>query len=237
MIVNTGNNQKIKASAVEMMLERRVEGIIYAAMYHQAVEPPTHSHEVPMILLDCFSEDRAFASVVPDEVSGGHTATEILLAKGHERVGFINLTPGLPAAVGRLEGYKQALAAYGVDFDEALVEYSDGTANGGYLCATEMLRCRDLPTALFCGTDHVAMGAYEALKERGLHIPGDMAVVGFDNQELIAPHLRPPLSTVALPHYEMGQWAVETLIQQAEHAESTPIQHTIACPYIERQSA
>ena len=110
MIVNTGSNQKIKASAVEMMLERRVEGIIYAAMYHQAVEPPTPSHEVPMVLLDCFSEDRAFTSVVPDEVSGGHTATEVLLARGHERIGFINLTPGLPAAEGRLKGYKQALA-------------------------------------------------------------------------------------------------------------------------------
>ncbi|MGF1470935.1 MAG: LacI family DNA-binding transcriptional regulator [Rubrobacteraceae bacterium] len=236
MIVNTDRNQEIKESAVEMILERRVEGIIYAAMYHQAVEPPTRSHEVPLVLLDCFSEDLAFTSVVPDEVSGGHTATEVLLAKGHRKIGFINLTPGLPAAVGRLEGYKQALAEYGVGFDASLVKYSDGTANGGYLCALEMLRREELPTAIFCGTDHVAMGTYEALKERGLNIPEDVAIVGFDNQELIAPHLRPPLSTVALPHYEMGQRAVEHLIRQAAHAQSTPVQHTIACPYVERES-
>ena len=71
MIVNTCRNRRIEESAVEMMLERRVEGIIYAAMFHQAVEPPKVSGEVPMVLLDCYSEDGRWASVVPDEVSGG----------------------------------------------------------------------------------------------------------------------------------------------------------------------
>jgi LacI family transcriptional regulator len=80
------------------------------------------------------------------------------------------------------------------------------------------------------------MGAYEALKERGLRIPEDVAVVGFDNQELIAAHLRPALSTVALPHYEMGRWAVEYLIDRAGRGETAPTRHTIACPYVGRES-
>jgi LacI family transcriptional regulator len=82
----------------------------------------------------------------------------------------------------------------------------------------------------------MAMGAYEALKERDLRIPEDVAVVGFDNQELIAAHLRPALSTVALPHYEMGRWAVDHLLEQAEHRKATPTRHTIGCPYVERES-
>ena len=235
-IVDTGKNRKIEESAVEMMLERRVEGIIYAAMYHRAVEPPTNCREVPVVLLDCYAEDGSWASVVPDEVSGGRTGTEVLLTKGHERVGLINLRPSVPAAIGRLQGYKRALEARGLPFDGSLVGYGDGTANAGYESAAALLRAPDPPTAIFCGNDQMAMGAYEAIKEIGLRIPEDVAVVGFDNQELIAAHLRPPLSTVALPHYEMGRWAVEYLIEQAEHGRTTPVQHTIECPYVERGS-
>jgi LacI family transcriptional regulator len=235
-IVNTDKNQKIESSAVEMMLERRVEGIIYAAMYHRGVEPPPDSSEVPVVLLNCYSEDGTWASVVPDEVSGGRTATEVLLRKGHTRVGFINLDPDLPATVGRLEGYKRALEAHGLPFDDSLMTYGDGTANSGYQRAADLMRASDPPTAIFCGNDPVAMGAYEAIKERGLRIPEDVAVVGFDNQELIAAQLRPALSTIALPHYEMGRWAVNYLIEQTQHDAIKPVQHTAACPYVGRES-
>lgn len=236
LIVNTGENQKIIDSAIEMMLARRVEGIIYAAWYHQAVEPSSKLREVPTVLLDCYSEDRTWASVVPDEVAGGRTATEVLIGKGHERIGFINLHRGIPATAGRLEGYRQALSEHSLAFDESLVCYSDATARGGYERALELVRRPDRPTAIFCGTDRIAMGAYDAIKESSLRIPQDIAIVGFDNQELIAAHLRPPLSTVALPHYEMGQWAVSYLIEQAERGDIEPVQHTIDCPYVERES-
>ena len=236
MIVNTGGNREIEESAVEMMLERRVEGIIYAAMYHRAVEPPSDSGEVPTVLLNCYSEDGSWASVVPDEVSGGRTATDVLLSKGHERVGFINLGLGVPATAGRLEGYKRALVAHGVAFDESLVRNGDGTARTGHRLAAELMRMPDPPTAIFCGNDPTAMGAYEALKERGLRIPEDVAVVGFDNQELIAAHLRPALSTVALPHHDMGWWAVEYLIDRAANGETPPPRQAIDCPYVGRES-
>ena len=236
MIVNTGENREIEESAVGMMLERRVEGIIFAAMYHRAVEPPADSREVPTVLLNCYSEDGTWASVVPDEVSGGRTATEVLLGKGHERVGFINLPPGIPAAVGRLQGYKRALEARGLPFDDSLVRNGDGTARSGYRLAAGLIRAPDPPTAIFCGNDPMAMRGYEALKERGLRIPEDVAVVGFDNQELIAAHLRPALSTVALPHHEMGRWAVEYLIDRAARGVTPPARHAIGCPYVGRES-
>src|SRR3712207_6806181 len=169
-------------------------------MYQRGVKPPPDSREVPVVLLNCYSEDGTWASVVPDEVSGGRTATEVLLRKGHRRVGFINLGPGLPATVGRLEGYERALEAQGLTFDDSLMTYGDGTASSGYQRAADLMRVSDPPTAIFCGNDPMAMGAYEALKERGLRIPEDVAVVGFDNQELIAAQLRPALSTIALPH-------------------------------------
>jgi len=98
------------------------------------------------------------------------------------------------------------------------------------------MQAADPPTAIFCGNDPTAMGTYKALKEQGLRILEDVAVVGFDNQELIAAHLRPALSTVALPHHEMGRWAVEYLIDRIARGEMSPTRHAIGCPYVERES-
>lgn len=237
LIVNIGSDAAAKEKAVEMMLERRVEGILYAAMYHQEVTLSTNMYERSTILVDCFCADHSLPSVVPNEIQGGRRATEVLLSKGYRRIGFINNIDPIPATFGRLEGYKQALQAYGVSFDEELVcSYPCETRDGGYQGALELLRLPEPPTAIFCFKDLVAMGAYDALRTMGLSIPGDVAVMGFDNQELIAAQLSPSLSTIQLPHYEMGKWAVEFLLEHNGEA-LPPVQHIIDCPYIERQSA
>jgi len=235
LVINTGSNPDIESAALEMMLERQVEGLIYATMYHHSVTPPPELAHVPSVLLDCFVADRSLPSVVPDEVQGGRTATELLLGKGHRRIGFINDTGPIPASSGRLEGYQQALAAYGVPFDAGLVRTGTSIAPEGYRCALELLQQPERPTALFCFNDSLAMGAYEAAKKLGLRIPEDIAIVGFDNQELIATQLDPPLTTVALPHYELGQWAVQYLLN-ADDSPQPPVQQTISCPLVERAS-
>jgi LacI family transcriptional regulator len=235
LIVNTGADTTVKETAIEMMLERQVEGIIYAAMYHQEVALPTNMYEGSAVLLDCFCADRSLPSVVPDEIQGGRTATKELLEKGHRHIGFINSVDPIPASFGRLEGYKQALQAFDVPFDENLVRYHVSDSTGGYQGTLELLQLREPPTAIFCFSDFMAMGVYEALKRLGVSIPGNVAVMGFNNQELIAPQLFPPLSTIQLPHYEMGKWAVAYLLKHT--GESLPlVQHTISCPYIERES-
>jgi LacI family transcriptional regulator len=220
-----------------MLLERQVDGLIYATMYHRPVSLPRAIRQVPVVLLDCYVEDRSLPSVVPDEVQGGRTATEALLQKGHRRIGFINNVDPIPATFGRLEGYKQALAAHDVPFDRRMVcaQISDGA--GGYQGAMELMQRPDPPTALFCFSDTIAMGAYDALRKLGLAIPDDVAVVGFDNLELIAAHLYPPLSTLELPHYAMGQWAVQYLLDHADSAsDPAPMQQKLACPFISRSS-
>lgn len=235
LIVNTSSDAKVTETAIEMMLERQVEGIIYAAMYHQEVALPANMYEGSAVLLDCFCADRSLPSVVPDEIQGGRTATEELLKKGHRRIGFLNIVDRTPAASGRLEGYKQALQAYDIPFDEDLVRFHFGDSRGGYQGTLELLQLREPPTAIFCFKDGMAIGVYDALRTLGVSIPGELAVMGFDNQELIAAQLSPPLSTMQLPHYQMGQWAVQLLLEY--NGESLPpVQHTIDCPYIERQS-
>lgn len=238
LLVNTKNNQEIKNAAIEMLLTRQVEGIIYATMYHRAVNPPEALSEVPTVLLDCFTEDRSFPSVVPEEAEGGRSATKYLLEKGHRRIGFINNSADIPATHGRLQGYKQALEDFGIPLDENLIRTTESESEGGYAQTMALMQFSDPPTAIFCFNDRTAMGTYDALNKLGLRIPDDVAVFGFDNQELIAAHLYPPLSTMELPHYCMGEWAANKVINLIEGKDNDPlIQHTLECPLVERQSA
>jgi LacI family transcriptional regulator len=235
LLVNTEAVPEVEYAAIETMLEHRVAGIIYATMWHRAVNPPAGLSEAPAVLLDCFSPDRSLAAVVPDEVGGGRTATAVLLQKGHRRIGFINNVDQVPATVGRLAGYQQALAEYGLPFEAGLVRAGPSEASGGYDCALDLMSQADRPTALFCFNDRMAMGAYDALRKLKLSIPEDVAVIGFDNQEIIAAALHPALSTMELPHYRMGGWAVQYLLGETPEADR-PVQKMMDCPYVARES-
>lgn len=236
-IVNTDGDHTMTDAAITMMLERRVEGVIYAAMHHQQVELPATLRETPAVLLDCYSQDGSLPSVTPDEVDGGRTATAYIISKGHRRIGFINLQPDLPAAIGRLAGYRAALAQADIPYDATLVVNGNSRADSGYSLAHQLLSMPAPPTALFCGNDNIAMGVYDAVRERGLQIPTDVGILGFDNQEIIAAYLRPSLTTLELPHYAMGQWAVQYLLGRADQGvDVAPIQVRLPCRLIERHS-
>ncbi len=236
LLVNTGGDSAMEEAAVEMMLDRQVEGIIYATMYHRMVQPPKSMPEVPVVLADCYCQDQSLPSVVPDEAQGGRDATKALLEKGHRRVGFVNNVNRIPATIGRLQGYQEALAAFDIPFDETLV-VEEEDFSGGYKGTLELMRLPDPPTAIFCFNDGMAMGAYDALRKLDLSIPNDVAVIGFDNHEIIASHLYPPLSTMQLPHCEMGAWAARFLIDQIDGSDDLGlIQHRAECAFIERSS-
>ncbi|TPV50122.1 substrate-binding domain-containing protein [Pseudarthrobacter phenanthrenivorans] len=234
-----GPNQGMEDAAIEKLLEQRVEGLLYAATYHRGVHVPRSANEVPTVLINCFDLDGNLPSIVPDERAGGRVAVERLLRAGHTRIGVINLDPDIPAAIGRLEGAREALAGAQLELDPELVVSGNATADGGYAAAAEILDRypeKDRPTALFCLNDRMAMGAYDAIKERGLAIPGDIAVIGFDNQELIAAYLRPKLTTVALPFEKMGALGVQTLAALTAGQPITAGQQLVDCPLLERSS-
>lgn len=240
LVVNTGGDEAVTNAAVETLLGRRVDGILYATMYHRAVTLPPQVREAPTVLLDCFVEDRSLPSVAPDEGRGGYEATAALLRKGHRRIGLVNNLDIVPAMTGRQEGYQQALAAAGIAFDEQLVTRHPSEPTGGYEAVAQLMQLAQPPTAIFCFNDRMALGAYRYAQKHGLCIPEDLAIIGFDNQDMIAPYLEPPLTTMALPHYAMGQWAVEHLLQLIEQPDrqngSPPVQHLCECPLIERAS-
>lgn len=238
LVLNTEGDKEIEQRAIELLLARGVDGIIYATMFHQPVEPPEIIGQIPFVLVNCYAEDPTLSWVIPDEVGGGYLATKTLLKQGHTKVGFINLDriENRPAAKGRFEGYVQAHEEYGVPVNEVYIREGNSNADMGYLRTKELMQLPNPPTALFCSTDRTAMGAYFALLELGLSIPDDVAVVGFDNEELIAAYLHPPLTTLALPHHEMGQWGVKHLLAISADSDQQPIHEALPCPLVSRQS-
>jgi LacI family transcriptional regulator len=237
LMFNTGGDPAVEEAGVESALERGVDGIIFAAMYHRSVRLPKNALRRPLVLVDCFAQDQVVPSVVPDEVNGGFTATGMLLEKGHRRIAMINANKKYPAAAGRYQGYQKALKKFQVTVDPELIRTGGWWQDDGYEHALGLLRLKEVPTAIFCASDRIALGAYDALKEKGVRIPEDISIVGFDNQELIAAHARPPLTTVQIPYYEMGAWAVKQLIDADRNGDQTGAGIArLECPLIVRAS-
>ncbi|QCQ17536.1 LacI family DNA-binding transcriptional regulator [Microbacterium sp. RG1] len=210
LIVSIDQDASADTAMLEMLLERRIEGLIYATAGHISVSLPAAASEVPVVLVHCEDADGRYPSILPDEEHGGYTATRRLIEGGRRRIGLLNLDAPLPSA-GRRRGYERALREAGIAVDPALVAQGPADAASGFELATAMLRRVDPPDALFCGTDRMAMGAFDAAREAGMRIPDDIRVVGYDDQEIVAAYLRPALTTVALPFEEMGAAAVEAL--------------------------
>jgi LacI family transcriptional regulator len=236
LTLNTGGDPRIEAAAIDALLSQRVAGIVYASMYHRRLAVPAALAETPMVVLNSEDASGRARAVVPAERDGGRQATELLLDAGHRRIGLINIetvASGLPAAVERYEGYRDALESAGVPLDPALVREGDGNPEAGYDHATALMSLAAPPTAIFCANDRTAWGAYQALESMGLRVPDDVSIVGFDNQETLAPFLRPGLTTLELPFVAMGRRAVDILLDDVVQADGPEL---IGCPIITRGS-
>ncbi len=238
IVAPTINDEVMERRAFEHFKPHHTVGVIYASIMTREVKlpPALAESKVPTVLLNCYTEDRAVPSVVPGEVAGGHTATARLLAAGHRRIGYINGEEWMEASKDRFKGYRQALASADIPHDRALYRAGDWQLRTGYVHTLSLLDLKDAPTAIFCANDRMAVGCYLALAERGLKIPDDVAVIGYDDEE-VARHLSPQLTTVVLPHREMGRWAVEHLLnhQHEPKRRRYPVVK-IECPLVERES-
>ncbi|MBN1438013.1 MAG: LacI family DNA-binding transcriptional regulator [Anaerolineales bacterium] len=239
MLMNSGKDSGIEDQEIGILLSRQVEGIIFATMRHRLIEPSPLLYQIPSVLLNCRDAGDSLPAVVPDEFLGGYQAAEALLKKNHRCIGMINTSEDVPAGRLREQGFRQALADSGVPAEDGLVAYGeDGDAKTGYDGVRSLFARCERMTALFCFNDRVAMGAYDALGRMQKRIPEDVAVIGFDDYDLISANLYPTLTTMRLPHYEMGRWAVETVLQisQSTGEKGTAPQVLLPCPLVMRNS-
>jgi len=231
----TRGDADMEAASLAQLAELPLVGLVYATINTRLVDDPRWTSPTALVLLNCHAPGGAIASVVPGEVAGGHAATDVLIRAGHRRIGYINGEASMEAARHRLRGYRQALATADLPFDPELVRQGNWAPLSGYEATRALMALRSPPTAIFCANDLMAVGCYEALRELGLRIADDVAVMGYDDRE-IAQHLHPPLTTVLLPHFEMGAIAAELLIDAASGSLMRPRQIKVECPIVMRRS-
>lgn len=231
----TRGDADMEEAVLAQMATQPLAGLIYGTISTRRIVPPPGLYRIPTVLLNCYASDRSLPSVVPGEVRGGFTATQRLVRAGHRRIGFIEGEALMDASRDRQKGYRQALTSADLPFDPDLVRPGNWEPSAGYEQALALMNLADPPTAIFCSNDMMALGCFEALKELGLRIPDDVAVVGYDDRE-VAQFTHPPLTTVLLPHFEMGALAAEYIIDQAIHPLDLPAQLKVECRLVERMS-
>jgi LacI family transcriptional regulator len=223
-IGETEGDPAVEERLVQDMLDRGVDGFLYAAMFTRKAKPPTALRGHPHVLVNCLSRDRKTTTVLPDEHGAGRSAATVLLAAGH-RAGIHLVGVALPtvyAAVRRLAGIDEALGEAGVRL--AGRHDCEWWPESAYAAVHALLERGERPAALICLNDRIAFGTYQALQEAGLRVPQDVSVVSFADSDL-AGWLRPALTSVALPHAEMGRRAVELLLddKRPEGAVTVPM--------------
>lgn len=218
LIADTGGRSEKVAGLVRTFAEHRVEGVLYVAGHHQKVALPPVPGGIPLVLVNCFDEVGTPA-VVPDDYKGQRSLVSGLIARGHRRIAYLSLSDRLVATQERGAGYRDALAEAGIAFDASLfipadVATPDPEAEAQLLwdALDRVLALPGPPTAICFGNDRMAMRAYGMLRTRGVNLPRDISLAGFDNHKMIADTLFPRLTTVELPYAAMGVRATNLLL-------------------------
>ncbi|WP_078408922.1 LacI family DNA-binding transcriptional regulator [Priestia abyssalis] len=217
VMCSTDNDPNKEANHVTVLKKKKVDGFIIASKFNnktalnqlvnENIPVALIAHERPELLVD---------SVTADDYLGGYQATEHLLSLGHRKIGVI--AEEATSCKERIRGYEQALADNGIEFDEGLVVMCNGTGTfqGAEVQAGKLLDRQQRPTAIFGCNDVLAVGTMQAAKARGLILPDELSVIGYDNT-LICEIVNPQLSSIAMPIKEMGRKVIDLLIAEIEH--------------------
>lgn len=235
MIAEVGDDPVLMKRALQDFAQQRSEGLIWATMYHRAVEIPSSAPE-GTILVNCFSPDGRFKAILPDDKQGCFDATRMLIDRGHRRIGFLTLHPDMPATRLRIEGYRQALKLAKVKVDRNLTRTGvcrDPADEFAELddALQALLNLDSRPTAILCGNDKMAMRVLMLLAAHRVNVPRDLSVVGFDDYQLITKNLIPKLTSVALPYFQMGVQGTREALGLAPAQD-----HTLRCELVYRDS-
>ncbi|EIJ0945403.1 LacI family DNA-binding transcriptional regulator [Vibrio vulnificus] len=214
VIVTAGNNsEESQRESVEFLLGRRVDAmILHTQNLSDDYLIELESKGIPLVLVNRFIPELASSCIDIDNELGGRMATEYLLQRGHHSIACITGPLDKSDARGRLQGYRKALEAAGIEYDEALVSEAGFTEESGASAMRKLLNRGHTFYAVFACNDHMAFGAFEVMKEQRIRVPEDVSLVGFDDI-LFARYLTPALTTVNFPIEQMSLEAVQLTLQ------------------------
>ncbi|WP_165907870.1 LacI family DNA-binding transcriptional regulator [Hydrogenispora ethanolica] len=221
---------------LKMMTERRVDGVLLlASRVNDGLIRELSASDCPFVVLGRAPESLKCYSVNNDNIQAAYSAVRHLLNLGHQRIALLNGPADYIFCQDRFEGYRFAFREFGIEHDPEWIKSGSLTQEDGYRLTRELFQLDPAPSAIFCVDDVMAIGAYQAIKERGLTIPGDIAVVGF-NDDPLASVIEPHLTTVRIPIYEMGVTATQMIIRILEGNEPLPFQRVLSSELVIRQS-
>jgi len=237
LLTTIGEEFNPKKSVPRFLVEKNVDGVILTGKVTDALIFYIRNSGIPVVLIDYFPKEGKFPSVLIDNLQGSYEAVIHLIKLGHRCIGFIGGSIDHPSIRDRLKGYEQALQEHGLSNNNNLVAKNqpDSSAEDGCQATKKLLRLATRPTAIFATNDTMAMGSIKAVREAGLRVPEDCAIVGFDDIE-VASHTHPPLTTMRVPKEEMGALAVRKMTEIIESGEKFNEKTLIATELIVRGS-
>ena len=231
LVLETGGEPARETEAIKAALDRQVDGIVFAAMRAREIFVPDVRLGGPVVMLNATSS-RFPTSILPDEERGGRDAVRLLAEAGiRSGIGLLGQSDAAEIGLFRSAPISRRVAGIRAEMKRRRLSFVaeescwNWEPDEGYRLARRMLRREKSIRALLCMNDRLAFGAYQAMAELGLRVPDDIALVSFDNDEL-ASYLRPGLTTIALPHDDMGRLAVELVLSgraKGEHLVPMPI--------------
>lgn len=244
LIANTSGASYEETRVWRTFQEHRIDGVLFATMYHHEIDFDPGVHNIPTVLVNCFAATSDVPAVVPDDTNGGYTAARHAIEKGHRRIAFITLNPLILASRLRREGFDRAMGEAGLSIRDEWIRPGIEGALGAeqmraFAAARDMLAgpLGDRPTIILTGNDEIAMQCLFAAASLNLRVPEDVAVVGFDDFRMISEQVIPPLTTVALPYYEIGVRAADRLFALLAGSDDQPFIERLPCPLVQRRSA
>ena len=217
ILCNTeGDNERMKAS-INTLLQKRVDGLLLmcSTLEGERIEVFDRYPDIPVVVMDWGPMLFASDKIQDNSLSGGYIATNYLIECGHKEIGCITGPLIRHQAQMRYEGYKRAVLEARLEINPQWIVESDFECEGGYEAFNRMLEKGPLPSSIFVSNDMMAMGVLNAAHEKGIRIPEDVSIMGYDDIH-IARFMSPALTTVHQPKYRLGKVAVETLLKKLE---------------------
>ena len=237
LIANTDNDAERERIAYEAMSARQVDGFIAATARrdHWLLADQVRTG-VKVVLVNRRVDSDALPAVTGDDLAGIKLAVEHLVSLGHRRIAHLAGSQALYTGWSRHRGFLDAMEACGLELDPDLIVFSEAfTEREGARCCAELLASRRDFTAIVAGNDLLALGCYDAFERHGLRCPDDMSVVGYNDMPFVD-RFRPPLTTVRVPHYELGATAAQLMLEQLRSPDPPPRQLLLAPELVVRGS-
>ncbi|WP_394238695.1 LacI family DNA-binding transcriptional regulator [Niallia oryzisoli] len=211
LLGDTINKPEHEIAFLDILRQKKADGMILLTARSDRKSLEQLTKEYPVVLACEYIEGAAIPTVSIDNISSARKITEHLIQLQHERIATI--TGPLHVVLGRdrLKGFQQAMTQYSLPLDQCLIQEGDFTLESGCNQMLKLLALENPPTAVFAANDEMAMGAIKAIKSKGLKVPNDIAVVGFDDIKF-ASIFEPALTTISQPTFEIGEKAIELLI-------------------------